>query len=849
MDSDDDEDSWDMIDVLSDDEFSVAANNEAKAAQHNLQQEDLRQASNCVYYSVSLFCLGYSKTSARLRDMIAQNNAVRTSSQGRGNSWDHATTTEIENAIALDEARFKNLPKLPLEDQRPRTGRDTEPEQYSASMTQALHATFHETTILPCSCRQQGRTFRVLENHVCALRLDGKWEVAGDDSHCFFDSVVARRVDENCEWIHLQIQLPKVINQVRHAEPPDNSHRPTEPQILRELDDFCWLFEWNPPYQRIPIRLEGDTTHRRLYVLNPEHSDISTEKHASVPLLQALQGNCLTARSKIYLAFTLSRSFWQFYESPWMQATWNLETIHLLPQCNNSHATIAPGAKTPFLTIVASEPEKPYSLEYEPKNPSNQYDHLHRYPYILNLGLLLVLLCSSTPSRDFTSLTGPRKINAIYGFCRQQSISEEHSWPAIDLSDKHREDYRSIAKQCLPNPCAQIGLDATERRTLLRDKVVRPLYDLLQGMQDPDTNDSIEAEAASIQANVRVGTSIDKIVETPRYVFDSVFSSGADNVFSEESRRWVDKIKQSSLRRHVSRALNNDEAKKRPKVAVIDTGYDATSSFIGNSQRNRFSPQFGKADKQYHWKDFWQKKDEPQDEDGHGTSMLSTIIDIAPFADICVARIAGSDSDLRAILWAVEDHDADIISMSLGWEQEPSFEGRSVVKNAISASLGKKDQKVLFFAATSNFGGGRHELYPAKYGDIFSIRATDTLGKHQSFNAALPERSDAKVYGTLGVNVPTAQRGRTDIEIGRTGTSVATAITAALAAIIIGYININDKNRSWDKIRTHDGFQNLLDRISTETDTRKRFITLETLCQECNRMKFESHLDSARWAS
>ena len=37
----------------------------------------------------------------------------------------------------------------------------------------------------------------------------------------------------------------------------------------------------------------------------------------------------------------------------------------------------------------------------------------------------------------------------------------------------------------------------------------------------------------------------------------------------------------------------------------------------------------------------------PKDDDGHGTAMLSLIHRIAPFADICVARIAGKDDDLK----------------------------------------------------------------------------------------------------------------------------------------------------------------------------------------------------------
>lgn len=53
------------------------------------------------------------------------------------------------------------------------------------------------------------------------------------------------------------------------------------------------------------------------------------------------------------------------------------------------------------------------------------------------------------------------------------------------------------------------------------------------------------------------------------------------------------------------------------------------------------------ATKNYNWKDYWQSKARPQDDDGHGTAMLSVVHRIAPFANICVAHIAGDDQDMR----------------------------------------------------------------------------------------------------------------------------------------------------------------------------------------------------------
>ena len=171
----------------------------------------------------------------------------------------------------------------------------------------------------------------------------------------------------------------------------------------------------------------------------------------------------------------------------------------------------------------------------------------------------------------------------------------------------------------------------------------------------------------------------------------------------------------------------------------------------------------------------------------------------------------------------MREHNVDIISMSLGWDKEVMVDGKRVVSNAISESLGFRDQKILFFAAASNFGGGTSEMFPAEHKDVFSIRATNTQGFHLNFNPSLNE-NDPFALGTLGYRVPTAQRGNTQIPICRTGTSVAAAIAAGMAALIIGYIN-SSPGRTWESVKTHKGMLVVLKALSKEPDARKLFIT------------------------
>jgi hypothetical protein len=120
---------------------------------------------------------------------------------------------------------------------------------------------------------------------------------------------------------------------------------------------------------------------------------------------------------------------------------------------------------------------------------------------------------------------------------------------------------------------------------------------------------------------------------------------------SPQSDKWITKIKESEL--YINLQLKYREKRTsgiRPKIALIDTGYDPRAGFLKRSQacRNRLLPEHDCMDQQYHWKDFCDKNAaKPLDEDGHGTAMLSLLMELAPFADICVARIACKDSELR----------------------------------------------------------------------------------------------------------------------------------------------------------------------------------------------------------
>jgi len=180
--------------------------------------------------------------------------------------------------------------------------------------------------------------------------------------------------------------------------------------------------------------------------------------------------------------------------------------------------------------------------------------------------------------------------------------------------------------------------------------------------------------------------------------------------------------------------------------------------------------------------------------------------------------------------------------MSFGWDEEPySTKEHPSISDAISEVLTKQHQRILFFASASNDGAKSHDCFPARNAQVLSIRATDTYGKHLSSNAALPT-SDTAVFGTLGCKVPAACTDKTIQEEPVDGASPATAIAAGMAAVIIGYITSKGREGEWGKIRTHDGFKQLLYNITNASDGGKRFFTLEEFYDEVRWEDLDAHL-------
>lgn len=153
----------------------------------------------------------------------------------------------------------------------------------------------------------------------------------------------------------------------------------------------------------------------------------------------------------------------------------------------------------------------------------------------------------------------------------------------------------------------------------------------------------------------------------------------------------------------------------------------------------------------------------------------------------------------------------DIINLSFGF---PTFHGR--LQPILDALLKARTRKVLLFAAAGNEGGNQGVFWPAKLLDVIRINAADRYGNAAGFN---PTDGARRRICTLGEAVPSCEldtKNNNEV-VHRSGTSFATPIAVAIAAIVLGFIDDTgdlgvpeDFERLKPRLRTRSGMESIL---------------------------------------
>ena len=387
-------------------------------------------------------------------------------------------------------------------------------------------------------------------------------------------------------------------------------------------------------------RLRFGIIRGRLHVSDPSNEGI--ERFVippSMALSTVLQEHRLDTRMRVTLGYILARSVWQYYNSDWMKCVWTSETIHFITEHNIEDATTDLYITKPYLTVQFDETSR---------IDNNSTGAVHQDPTILALGIMLVEIGRGTalqrPTNLYPNSSSSGKLNSDW---TQASIlvNSKKLWPGFDSTTANSSlqmtelelGYRQAVKNCLDpklfkkraiNPNENQAKDMKQSHEVLYQSVVAVLETL---MRDSKYMDDIDNEDAARLGERQQLTK--SVAQAPSVVFLEDPIQLKDRSRAE---KWLDRV--DLLQRKMKLDIHSRPAQDRIRVAVIDTGCDVESEFF-HGKRGRRLPQNS-------WKDFVNESVRPIDEDGHGTAMVSLVMNMAPQANIYVARVARRPLDL-----------------------------------------------------------------------------------------------------------------------------------------------------------------------------------------------------------
>ncbi|ETS73385.1 hypothetical protein PFICI_14990 [Pestalotiopsis fici W106-1] len=328
-----------------------------------------------------------------------------------------------------------------------------------------------------------------------------------------------------------------------------------------------------------------------------------------------------------------------------------------------------------------------------------------------------------------------------------------------------------------------------------------------------------------------------KIDWQPSYSQSHVSKRLSESEREEKGRKekWLKCMENFS--RILRNALNNRLANNNKltseetiKVAIIDDGLDIEKDDIWRNVA------LGETfyDNKGHWPGFYQSAY------GHGTLMANEIRQICPRVELYIAKLNEVWSDgkpqitaksaAQAIDWARKNK-VDIISMSWSIESPDEVD---LLKNAVESAI--KDNILLFCASDDQGNTGGKAVYPAQAAseNIFRIGSATVLG--------LPDEAVQSSVDFIAPGSEFVKRAAHQEDKGfadpRSGSSIATARCAGLAAVILQCIMLSQKKWNKSQVRTHKNMAAMLEQLVDDKDTHKYLKVWKVFDKAVDRAEF-----------
>ncbi|KAK4159909.1 hypothetical protein QBC43DRAFT_326320 [Cladorrhinum sp. PSN259] len=623
-----------------------------------------------------------------------------------------------------------------------------------------------------CNCERKDQN----DQHLARIRLKPIYQ-ANDSKQIAFDMLFSASPNPprsvQFDWQDVRVFVPtgKPRRRVQWAQEPTATHETSQPGVTdsdmeayERIDTLCTLIS-----SRCGSLLCFKAASDQLMVLRKATDLVSQHnvRHDASPGLhlgQVLDRFNMRYGMRPVLAYILAKAVWYYYDSQWTSMGMTKDFVYFMGETLEDEVVYF---CKPYLSTQL-QPQNGQTTEYR-----QVVGMMHRYPRILALGAMLVEIATGQrlEMEGHPAQWDPRTANQqLLSLKKQLEDGEFHE-------DCQFPRYKAAVNKCLDpmlfrhapfnprNPTENLQ----ERRSIIQKEIVDPLRQLIEGTGWITELDDFERTALTPKPRIKAGPK-DSTQATVVQVTAPQVPKGDP---------WLKEV--AVLSQMLKKERRKASSKNTPfKVAILDTGYD------------EMSPEFdlpGRSRKVKKWKDFVSGSSSPVDTDGHGTHLLTLLLQLECPANIYVARVtennktlhSAEDNIVEAIRIAATEWDVDFISLSFGF---PRHIGR--IREAIADAVHAKRGAITFFAAANNDGFNSREMFPANLGEsVISIRGTNRAGGFEpKYNP--PTSSDEPVFGTLGVDVVSDWPG---LDAGKemSGCSVATPIAVAIAVMLLEY--------------------------------------------------------------